>query len=135
MAPVGGGGGGIGCGVAGCEADVTACCPAEFEVRRGRRVVGCKSACLALKADGYCCIGRYGSPTSCHPTRLSHLFKSICPRAYSYAFDDPSSLKKCRASRYLITFCLKSAVWPCKFDSVSPTARGLLFRVSPYMRQ
>ncbi|RWV77345.1 hypothetical protein GW17_00061842, partial [Ensete ventricosum] len=79
------------------SADVTACCPAEFEVRRGRRVVGCKSACLALKADGYCCIGRYGSPTSCHPTRLSHLFKSICPRAYSYAFDDPSSLKKCRA--------------------------------------
>ncbi|XP_009404587.2 thaumatin-like protein isoform X1 [Musa acuminata AAA Group] len=102
MAPVGGG---IGCGVAGCEADVTACCPAEFEVRRGRRVVGCKSACLALKADEYCCTGRYGSPTSCKPTRFSHLFKSICPRAYSYAFDDPTSLKKCRASRYLITFC------------------------------
>ncbi|CAL9134228.1 unnamed protein product, partial [Musa acuminata var. zebrina] len=102
MAPVGGG---VGCGVAGCEVDLNVCCPSKLEVKRNGKVVGCKSACLALKADKYCCTGDYGSPKICKPTLFSHLFKSICPRAYSFAFDDSSSLNICRASRYLITFC------------------------------
>lgn len=103
VAPVGGG---VGCGVAGCEVDLNACCPSKFEVKgQGGRAVGCKSACLALGADKYCCRGNYGSPASCKPTLFSHLFKAICPRAYSFAYDDASSLNMCRASRYLITFC------------------------------
>ncbi|WOL01990.1 hypothetical protein Cni_G10709 [Canna indica] len=102
MAPVGGG---VGCGVAGCEVDLNICCPSKLEVQREGRVVGCKSACLALKSDKYCCTGEYSSPKSCRPTLFSHLFKSLCPHAYSYAFDDPTSLNRCRASRYLITFC------------------------------
>ncbi|RRT34579.1 hypothetical protein B296_00040652, partial [Ensete ventricosum] len=75
-------------------ADVTACCPAEFEVRRGRRVVGCKSACLSLKADEYCCTGRYGSPTSCQPTRLSHLFKSHMPSCLQLRLRRPVELEE-----------------------------------------
>lgn len=103
VAPVGGG---VGCGVAGCEVDLNACCPSKFEVKgQGGRAVGCKSACLALGADKYCCRGNYASPASCKPTLFSHLFKAICPRAYSFAYDDASSLNMCRASRYLITFC------------------------------
>ncbi|XP_077244049.1 thaumatin-like protein isoform X2 [Tasmannia lanceolata] len=102
MTPVGGG---IGCGVAACESDLNVCCPSMLEVKRGGRVVGCKSACLALKSAKYCCTGDYSSPKSCKPTLFAHLFKAICPQAYSYAYDDSSSLKTCRASRYLITFC------------------------------
>jgi len=102
MKPVGGG---IGCGVASCEVDVNICCPSTLEVRRGSKVVGCKSACLAMQSAEYCCTGQYANPNTCKPTLFAHLFKAICPKAYSYAFDDSSSLNRCRASRYVITFC------------------------------
>ncbi|XAR68927.1 hypothetical protein NMG60_11000342 [Bertholletia excelsa] len=102
MAPVGGG---VGCGVAACEVDVNVCCPAALEVRKEGRVVGCKSACVAMQTARYCCTGKYADPKACKPTVFAHLFKAICPKAYSYAYDDTSSLNKCRASRYVITFC------------------------------
>ncbi|KAL3646662.1 hypothetical protein CASFOL_009206 [Castilleja foliolosa] len=102
MKPIGGG---VGCGVASCEVDLNICCPSALEVRVGGRVVGCKSACLAMQSAKYCCTGEYANPKTCKPTVFARLFKAICPRAYSYAFDDSSSLNKCRASRYLITFC------------------------------
>lgn len=102
MAPIGGG---VGCGIAACETNLNVCCPSKFEVKQQGKVVGCKSACLALQTDKYCCTGDYASPASCKPTLFSHLFKAICPHAYSFAYDDSTSLNKCRASRYLITFC------------------------------
>lgn len=102
MTPVGGG---AGCGVAACETDLNACCPLNLVVKRGGKVVACKSACLAAKSDRYCCTGEYGNPKSCKPSVFGHLFKAICPRAYSNAFDDSTGLKTCRAPRYAITFC------------------------------
>ncbi|XP_020591048.1 thaumatin-like protein [Phalaenopsis equestris] len=102
MAPVGGG---VGCGTAGCEVNLNVCCPSKFEVRMEGKIVGCKSACLALQTDKYCCTGEFGSPMTCKPTLFSHLFKAICPRAYSFAYDDPTSLNRCKASHYVITFC------------------------------
>lgn len=102
MKPVGGG---IGCGVASCEVDLNVCCPSALEVRSGGKVVGCKSACLAMQSAKYCCTGNYANPNTCKPTLFSHLFKAICPKAYSFAFDDSTSLNKCRATRYVITFC------------------------------
>ncbi|KAK4749270.1 hypothetical protein SAY87_026719 [Trapa incisa] len=102
MKPVGGG---VGCGVAACEVDLNVCCPSALEVRKGGKVVGCKSACLAMQSAKYCCTGSYSNPKTCKPTLFANLFKAICPKAYSYAFDDSSSLNKCRASRYVITFC------------------------------
>ncbi|ONK61971.1 uncharacterized protein A4U43_C08F35480 [Asparagus officinalis] len=97
--------GGVGCGVAQCEVNLNVCCPSKFEVKSKGKVVGCQSACMALKSDKYCCTGEFGSPSSCKPTLFSHLFKAICPQAYSFAYDDSSSLKRCKARRYLITFC------------------------------
>ncbi|GKU91971.1 hypothetical protein SLE2022_070630 [Rubroshorea leprosula] len=102
MVPVGGG---EGCGVAACEADLNVCCPAALVVRKEGKVVGCKSACLAAKTDRYCCTGKFANPQNCKPTIFAHLFKAICPRAYSYAFDDSTGLKTCKAPRYVITFC------------------------------
>lgn len=94
-----------GCGVAGCKVNLNVCCPSRFEVRVGEKTVGCKSACLALQTDKYCCTGEYSAPSSCKPTLFSYIFKSLCPRAYSFAYDDPTSLNRCMASRYVITFC------------------------------
>ncbi|GMY08473.1 thaumatin-like protein [Fagus crenata] len=102
MIPIGGG---VGCGVAACETDLNVCCPSALEIKRQGKVVGCKSACLAAKTDRYCCTGEYANPKSCKPTVFAHLFKAICPRAYSYAFDNSTGLKTCRAPRYVITFC------------------------------
>ncbi|KAM3325497.1 thaumatin-like protein isoform X1 [Capsicum chacoense] len=102
MRPVGGG---IGCGVAECDVDLNICCPSALEVKVGGKVVGCKSACLAIQSAKYCCTGKFADPKTCKPTIFAHLFKAICPKAYSYAFDESSGLNKCRASRYVIIFC------------------------------
>ncbi|KAJ3680778.1 hypothetical protein LUZ60_015267 [Juncus effusus] len=103
MSPVGGG---VGCGVASCDVDLNVCCPSRFELKSADgTTIGCQSACMALKIDKYCCTGQFGSPNMCKPTLFSHLFKSICPKAYSFAYDDSASLNTCKANRYLITFC------------------------------
>ncbi|KAK0591443.1 hypothetical protein LWI29_001944 [Acer saccharum] len=106
MVPIDGdGSGGGGCRIAACEADLNACCPANLVVKKQGKVVGCKSACLAAKSDRYCCTGEFSNPKTCRPTIFAHLFKAICPRAYSYAYDDSTGLNTCRAPRYVITFC------------------------------
>lgn len=97
--------GGVGCGVAGCEADLNFCCPYGLVVKKEGKVVGCKSACLAAKSDRYCCTGEFASPKMCKPSVFALLFKTICPRAYSYAYDDSVGLRTCKATRYVVTFC------------------------------
>ncbi|TKY56765.1 Thaumatin protein [Spatholobus suberectus] len=102
MKPVGGG---VGCGVAACEANLNVCCPSALVVKRQGKVVGCKSACLAAKSDRYCCTGEFATPKSCKPSAFARLFKTVCPQAYSYAYDDSAGLRICKATRYVITFC------------------------------
>jgi hypothetical protein len=72
----------------------------------GGGVVACRSACEAFGQDQYCCSGAYATPTTCRPTAYSSVFKSTCPRAYSYAYDDGSSTFTCTAADYAIAFCL-----------------------------
>jgi hypothetical protein len=43
---------------------------------------------------------------TCQPTFYSKKFKAACPGAYSYAYDDPSSIFTCAQSPdYTIIFC------------------------------
>ncbi|PKA49614.1 Pathogenesis-related protein 5 [Apostasia shenzhenica] len=95
------------CGYAGCVSDVNGRCPAELRVAGASgETVGCRSACEAFGGDQYCCTGPRSSPGTCGPTRYSQLFKTACPAAYSYAYDDSSSTRTCAAGAdYLITFC------------------------------
>lgn len=93
------------CEVAACGADLNVLCPSTLAVRKGGKVVGCKSACLAARNDKYCCMGEFSSARKCKPTIFGHIFKAICPQAYSYPFDDSSGLKTCRSNQYIITFC------------------------------
>ncbi|XP_047161393.1 thaumatin-like protein [Vigna umbellata] len=95
------------CKSAGCIRDVNTVCPAGLQVRSqdNKRVVACKSACMAFHLPNYCCTGAYANPQTCGPTKYSRIFKNACPKAYSYAYDDPSSLFTCSNVNYLITFC------------------------------
>ncbi|WOL05935.1 thaumatin-like protein 1b isoform X2 [Canna indica] len=96
---------GRGCAAAGCAMDIGARCPAEL--RAGR---ACKSACDAFGKPEYCCSGAYASPATCRPTAYSQLFKTACPKSYSYAYDDPTSTFTCSGGAdYTITFCPDSA--------------------------
>ncbi|WRX23499.1 Thaumatin family - like 10 [Theobroma cacao] len=48
----------------------------------------------------------FSTPDTCPPTNYSNIFKSLCPQAYSYAYDDKSGLATCTGgANYLITFC------------------------------
>ncbi|GAB2267354.1 hypothetical protein Dimus_002340 [Dionaea muscipula] len=95
------------CQYAGCLENLNPSCPAELAVRdpTSGNVVACKSACAAFNSPEYCCTGDHGTPQTCSPTAYSERFKSACPTAYSYAYDDPTSTCTCTGADYLITFC------------------------------
>uniref|UniRef100_A0ACD5WXW5 Uncharacterized protein n=1 Tax=Avena sativa TaxID=4498 RepID=A0ACD5WXW5_AVESA len=105
--------GGPKCMATGCLVDLNEACPADLKVASttgaagvGTAAVACKSACEAFGSPQYCCSGAYGSPNTCRPSTYSQFFKSACPRAYSYAYDDSTSTFTCAAgTNYAITFC------------------------------
>ncbi|KAI9118483.1 hypothetical protein K1719_010815 [Acacia pycnantha] len=94
------------CQDAGCITDLNSVCPRELQVKDGDSVVACESACTAFQAPEFCCVGDHATPETCAPTMYSELFKRACPRAYSFAYDDPSSTCTCSSpDHYTITFC------------------------------
>lgn len=97
------------CGTAGCSSDLNLNCPSELQDLNDGGVVGCKSACNAFQSPQYCCQGAYANPTTCQPSVYSEIFKTACPNAYSYAYDDPTSTFTCTAApNYSIVFCPNS---------------------------
>nr|KJB48289.1 hypothetical protein B456_008G062300 [Gossypium raimondii] len=97
------GSGGSGeCATTGCLTDLNKKCPSELKIDGG---AACKSACDAFGKPEYCCSGAYNSPTACKPSMFSQVFKSACPKSYSYAFDDATSTFTCSGADYAITFC------------------------------
>ncbi|XVF63677.1 hypothetical protein PTKIN_Ptkin09bG0105700 [Pterospermum kingtungense] len=101
------GGTGQNCTNTGCVVDLNGSCPSELKVMStdGKDGVACKSACEAFKQPQYCCSGAYGTPDTCKPSSYSVIFKTACPRAYSYAYDDKTSTFTCANADYTITFC------------------------------
>lgn len=51
----------------------------------------CLSACAKYNQDSYCCTGSYDGPGKCQPNYFSKAAKTVCPDAYSYAYDDQDS--------------------------------------------
>ncbi|KAM7251668.1 hypothetical protein ACFE04_023551 [Oxalis oulophora] len=101
-------GGAGNCSATGCVVDLNLACPAELKVNDelSASAVACKSACEAFGDPQYCCSGAYATPDTCKPSAYSELFKSACPKAYSYAYDDGTSTFTCASGAdYLITFC------------------------------
>ncbi|PON97444.1 Thaumatin [Trema orientale] len=104
--PEGGSGGG-GCNSTSCPASVNDVCPDELAVKGGDgSVIACRSACLAFDQSQYCCRDEFNSPNTCKPSEYSRLFKTQCPQAYSYAYDDRTSTFTCTGgANYVVTFC------------------------------
>lgn len=117
------GSGGSGtCASTGCATDLNRRCPAELKVDGGG---ACKSACDAFGTPEYCCNGEYGSPSTCKPSMYSQLFKSACPKSYSYAYDDASSTFTCTGADYTITFC--ASVLPRYYHGVIYNIKLLIY--------
>ncbi|KAI4366394.1 hypothetical protein MLD38_022276 [Melastoma candidum] len=94
------------CQYAGCVNDLNTNCPQELAVADGTgQAVACRSACEAFQKPEYCCTGNHGTPDTCSPSDYSRMFKSSCPSAYSYAYDDKTSTCTCAGADYVITFC------------------------------
>ncbi|KAL1554431.1 Thaumatin-like protein 1 [Salvia divinorum] len=103
------------CASTGCVTDLNRVCPSELRVKGGE---ACTSACEAFGSPEYCCSGAFNSPAACRPSVYSQMFKTVCPRSYSYAYDDPTSTFTCSAADYTITFCPSM---PSQKSSKEPT--------------
>ncbi|KAI8549488.1 hypothetical protein RHMOL_Rhmol06G0028400 [Rhododendron molle] len=111
------GGSGV-CGATGCIADLNQQCPTELQVDGGQ---ACRSACEAFGSPEYCCSGAYSTPDTCQPSVYSQIFKSACPRSYSYAYDDATSTFTCTGADYTITFCPSLTSQKSSSHSSTPT--------------
>ncbi|KAL3514780.1 hypothetical protein ACH5RR_027497 [Cinchona calisaya] len=114
-------GGSGSCGSTGCATDLNRFCPNELRSGEGH---SCKSACEAFGYPEYCCSGAYSSPSTCRPSMYSEMFKSACPRAYSYAYDDATSTFTCTGADYTITFCPSSRSQKSSRDSPPDSTNG-----------
>ncbi|KAI8643355.1 thaumatin [Parasitella parasitica] len=81
-------------------------CPSGFETYDDEgKVSGCKSACTKFNTDEYCCTGDFYNPNVCSTNSYASEVKATCPDAYSYAFDDATSVFICASNEYTVTFC------------------------------
>ncbi|GLJ38843.1 hypothetical protein SUGI_0791620 [Cryptomeria japonica] len=116
------------CLATGCIVDINLNCPKELQLddggltNGGGNVLACKSACEVFGSPQYCCSGAYANPNTCKPSTYSQLFKSACPRAYSYAFDDKTSTFTCAGADYAVTFCPTVAMASQKSSNSTPVA-------------
>lgn len=51
----------------------------------------CLSACAKYRDAAYCCTGKYDGTGKCSPSYYSKAAKTVCPDAYSFAYDDQDS--------------------------------------------
>ncbi|RDX99808.1 Pathogenesis-related protein 5, partial [Mucuna pruriens] len=110
------------CGSTGCVADLNQRCPNELRVVDR---AACRSACEAFRSPEYCCSGTYASPATCKPSVYSQIFKSACPKSYSYAYDDATSTFTCTGADYTITFCPSTTSQKSARDSPPSPPSGI----------
>uniref|UniRef100_A0A8R1I301 Thaumatin-like protein n=1 Tax=Caenorhabditis japonica TaxID=281687 RepID=A0A8R1I301_CAEJA len=100
--------GGIECKRAGgCIKNIDDECPYRLAVKgRKGNTVACKSGCFGYNTDRECCRGAYSTADKCHRSFTAQMFKDACPTAYSFAYDEGSSLFTCPApASYTVQFC------------------------------
>ncbi|CAG2163542.1 unnamed protein product [Oppiella nova] len=102
------------CGEPVCIEDMLANCPGELAVKDDDKTIACMSACAKFKTEAYCCTGAHAPRDKCvreyWPVDYPSIFKHYCPDAYSWAYDDASSMYACIGKPYTgyeVTFCPK----------------------------
>jgi hypothetical protein len=92
----------VGCLTAACATDMDSAsvCPDILQTRdAGGNIVGCNSPCNVLQQDQYCCAHAYATAATCNPNtwpvNYAAIFKQAVPYAYSYPFDDATSVFTC----------------------------------------
>lgn len=85
-----------------CSFDMKLCPGELLETSMGP----CLSACSKYTSPEFCCTGAHNTPDTCPANEWSLYFKKLCPDAYTYAYDDPTSIRVCKdPTAYEITFC------------------------------
>jgi hypothetical protein len=92
----------VNCLTAGCATDMNSAgvCPDILQIKdAGGNIIGCNSPCNALHQDQYCCANAYATAATCNPNtwpvNYAAIFKQAVPYAYSYPFDDATSVFTC----------------------------------------
>lgn len=97
------------CEVLSCSADINKSCPKQLRVIAPTgHVVGCKSPCAAFGGHLNCCEGKHNTLETCPGNKMAYdVFKTKCPQAYYYQYDDKKGLYTCWNNKkgYEITFC------------------------------
>jgi len=106
-----------GCGIPSCPVDLGPGCPSALQgpFDSAGFPVGCRSACLIDNNptnSPNCCSGSYNTAATCPPSGVQYYdyYKSNCPNAYVYAYDESSgtALWTCDSNLqadYIVTFC------------------------------
>lgn len=89
------------CGSPTCAANLDTTCAAPFQDKANGQVIACANdACKVLAnnvADAAACV---------YPNQYTRFFKTACPQAYSYPYDDPTSTFTCKGyNDYAVVFC------------------------------
>ncbi|EYU38378.1 hypothetical protein MIMGU_mgv1a023080mg, partial [Erythranthe guttata] len=70
---------------------------------RSMRPRECNNSCTVFRTNEYCCTN---GQRSCGPTGYSRYFKKMCPDAYSYTQNGPTSTFTCPGgTNYTFVFC------------------------------
>jgi len=93
------------CGDPQCTVDLNATCPSVLQDKSGADVIACANDACKVLGDNDA-----SSPDCIYPNAYTKFFKTACPTAYSFPYDDPTSTFTCRGSAstntgYTITFC------------------------------
>jgi hypothetical protein len=89
------------CGSPTCAVNLDATCAAPFQDTANGQVIACANdACKVIAnnvADAAACT---------YPNQYTKFFKTACPQAYSYPYDDPTSTFTCKGfNSYAVVFC------------------------------
>ncbi|GAA6056884.1 hypothetical protein NBRC10513_006521 [Rhodotorula toruloides] len=109
-----------GCAQPSCKKDINKVCPTELSVYDSSHstVLGCLTSCQSRALtpvpsnSANCCSGAFDTPAKCPKENVQYyeVFKSNCPDAYAYAYDESSgsalwTCPKAKKANYTLTFC------------------------------
>jgi hypothetical protein len=89
------------CGDPICATNLDTTCPMVLQDKDGQgQVVACANDECKVLGDNDA-----QSPDCIYPNDYTRFFKTACPTAYSYPYDDPTSTFTCKGLDYAIVFC------------------------------